>query len=99
MSGERLEINVTFDAARGYIASGPELREPIVALSLANCASASKSRYYPPTSCCSLTVLLSESAGALSGTLRRRRRVWRAVPGVQFNRLGGIRETSSSTCF
>ena len=34
MSGERLEVNVTFDSARGYIASAPELRQPIVALSL-----------------------------------------------------------------
>jgi hypothetical protein len=36
MSGERLEVNVTFDSARGYIASAPELRQPVVALSLAN---------------------------------------------------------------
>jgi hypothetical protein len=34
MSGERLEVNVTFDSARGYIASAPELRQPVVALSL-----------------------------------------------------------------
>jgi hypothetical protein len=31
---DRLEIDVTFDSARGYIASAPELRQPIVALSL-----------------------------------------------------------------
>ena len=30
---ERLEVSVTFDARRGYIASAPELRQPIVALS------------------------------------------------------------------
>jgi hypothetical protein len=35
MSGDRLEINVTFDE-RGYIGSAPELRHPIVALSLAS---------------------------------------------------------------
>jgi hypothetical protein len=35
MSGERLEVSVTFDSAKGYIASAPELRQPIVALSLA----------------------------------------------------------------
>jgi hypothetical protein len=34
MSGERLEVNVTFDLARGYIASAPELRSPVVALRL-----------------------------------------------------------------
>jgi hypothetical protein len=33
MSGDRLEVNVTFDE-RGYIGSGPELRSPVVALSL-----------------------------------------------------------------
>ena len=30
---EQLEVNVTFDE-RGYVASAPELRQPIVALSL-----------------------------------------------------------------
>ena len=34
MSGERLEVNVTFDARHGYIATAPELRSPVVALSL-----------------------------------------------------------------
>ena len=29
-----LEVSVTFDARHGYIASAPELRQPIVALSL-----------------------------------------------------------------
>jgi hypothetical protein len=33
MSGDRLEVNVTFDE-RGYIGSAPELRSPVVALSL-----------------------------------------------------------------
>jgi hypothetical protein len=33
MSGDRVEVNVTFDE-RGYIASAPELRSPVVALSL-----------------------------------------------------------------
>jgi hypothetical protein len=34
MPDERLEVSVTFDAERGYIASAPELRSPVVALSL-----------------------------------------------------------------
>jgi hypothetical protein len=34
MREDRLEIGVTFDSARGYIASAPELRTPVVALSL-----------------------------------------------------------------
>ena len=33
MSGDRLEVNVTFDE-RGYIGSTPELRQLVVALSL-----------------------------------------------------------------
>jgi len=33
MSGDRLEVNVTFDE-RGYIGSAPELRQLVVALSL-----------------------------------------------------------------
>ena len=36
MWGKRLEANVTFDPARGYIASAPVLRQPIVALSLSS---------------------------------------------------------------
>jgi hypothetical protein len=34
MSGERLEVSVTFDAERGYVGSAPELRQPVAALSL-----------------------------------------------------------------
>ena len=34
MRDERFEVSVTFDAERGYVASAPELRPPIVALSL-----------------------------------------------------------------
>jgi hypothetical protein len=30
----RFEVAVTYDASCGYIASGPELRQPVVALSL-----------------------------------------------------------------
>jgi hypothetical protein len=34
MREERLEVSVTFDERRGYVASAPELRSPVVALSL-----------------------------------------------------------------
>ena len=34
MREDRLEVSVTYDASCGYIASAPELRQPIVALSL-----------------------------------------------------------------
>ena len=36
MRDERFEVTVTFDERRGYVASAPELRHPIVALSLAS---------------------------------------------------------------
>ena len=35
MSADRLEVSVTFDAAKGYVALVPDLAEPITALSLA----------------------------------------------------------------
>jgi hypothetical protein len=34
MREERLEVSVTFDERHGYVASAPELRSPVVALSL-----------------------------------------------------------------
>jgi hypothetical protein len=34
MRDERLEVSVTFVPAKGYVASAPELRRPVVALSL-----------------------------------------------------------------
>ena len=36
MRDERFEVSVTFDERHGCIASAPELRQPIVALSLAS---------------------------------------------------------------
>jgi hypothetical protein len=32
----KLDVTVTYDARHGYIASAPELRQPIIALSLAS---------------------------------------------------------------
>jgi hypothetical protein len=34
MSGNRLDVTVTYDARHGYIATAAELRQPVVALSL-----------------------------------------------------------------
>ncbi len=34
MRDERLEVSVTFDERRGYVATAPELRQPVTALSL-----------------------------------------------------------------
>jgi hypothetical protein len=43
MRDERFEVTVTFDERRGYIASAPELREPVVALSLGGSGSTAPS--------------------------------------------------------
>jgi hypothetical protein len=34
MSGDRLEVSVSFDERRDYVATAPELRAPVTALSL-----------------------------------------------------------------
>jgi hypothetical protein len=34
MRDERLEVSVTFVPAKGYVASAPELRQPVVAVGL-----------------------------------------------------------------
>jgi hypothetical protein len=34
MRGEQLEVSVTFDERRGYVAFAPDLRQPVTALSL-----------------------------------------------------------------
>ena len=34
MRDERFEVTVTFDERRGYVASAPELRQPVTVLSL-----------------------------------------------------------------
>ena len=44
MREEQFEVSVTFDARRGYIASAPELRQPVVALSLASLRPSASSR-------------------------------------------------------
>jgi hypothetical protein len=42
MREERLEVSVTFDERRGYIASAPELRSPAVRSRSAACAAGSR---------------------------------------------------------
>jgi hypothetical protein len=34
MRDDRFEVSVTFDAERGYVGNAPELRQPVMALSL-----------------------------------------------------------------
>jgi hypothetical protein len=42
MRDDRLEVSVTFDSAKGYIASAPEVLAPVVALSLGMAARAAR---------------------------------------------------------
>jgi hypothetical protein len=42
MSSDRLDVSVTFDAERGYVATAPELRMPVTAPARAASAVASR---------------------------------------------------------
>jgi hypothetical protein len=72
MREERLEVSVTFDERHGYVASAPELRSPVMALSLGGLRAARSRRCCCPTrsrSCCSSTV--SPSGNVIGGRRRR----------------------------
>ena len=73
-------MSVTFDGRRGYIASAPELRQPIVALSLDGLRRGSRSRCYPMISMWGCSSTASPSANA---TAAGRSRSWRAEPGIR----------------
>ena len=75
MRDERFEVTVTFDSERGYIASAPELRQPVAALSLGGLRRRIEALLLP--SCCSSMVSPSTNATAAG-----RRRSWRAEPGI-----------------
>ena len=70
MRDGRLEVSVTFDE-RGYIGSAPELRQPVVALSLGGLRRKIESRCCLMTfaSCCSSMV--SPSGNVIGGRRRR----------------------------
>ena len=80
MREERLEVSVTFDERHGYVASAPELRSAVVALSLGGLRRKIEALLLPAEveSCCSSTASPSASA-----TAARRRRSWHAEPGVR----------------
>jgi hypothetical protein len=42
MRDERLKVSVTFDERRGYVGTAPDLRAPVVALSLGGCGARSR---------------------------------------------------------
>ena len=64
MRDERFEVSVTFDAERGYVASAPELREPIVALSLTSLRKRIEALLMPEESPSSCSSMASPSANA-----------------------------------
>jgi hypothetical protein len=80
MRDERFEVRVSFDERRGYVASAPELRAPVVALSLGGLRRRVEVLILPDevrccpmrsASCCSSTV--SPSANATAAGRRRPR--------------------------
>jgi hypothetical protein len=47
MSGERLEVSLSFEERRGYVATAPELRQPVTALSLGGLRRRISTQYAP----------------------------------------------------
>ena len=77
MRDERFEVSVTFDAERGYIASAPELRQPIVALSLGGLRRKVEALMLPDESIVVLSSTGSPSASAIAAG-----RSWYGEPGI-----------------
>ena len=76
---DRRDVTVTYDARHGYIASAPELRQPIVAFSLGGLRRRVEALMLSDdVALCSSMVSPSASA-----TAARRRRSWRAEPSIR----------------
>lgn len=69
MREERLEVSVTFDERHGYVASAPELRWPVVALSLGGLRRKIEISMLPDDVRCSSTA--APSANVIGGRRRR----------------------------
>ena len=80
MREERLEVIVTFDERHGYVASAPELRSAVVALSLGGLRRNIEALYCPTRSRSSCSLMVSPSASA---TAAGRSRSWRAEPSIR----------------
>ena len=74
---ERLDVTVTYDARHGYIASAPELRQPVVALSLGGLRRKIEIAMLPDNV---RIVLQLDGLAERERHHRRRRRSWRAEP-------------------
>ena len=88
MSGERLEVNVTFDSARGYIASAPELRQPIVALSLTSLRKRIEALLMPEESGAGMTARLAGRARVDQRAARGGLHAWEPCPRKCFEDPG-----------
>jgi hypothetical protein len=67
----RLEVSVTFDERHGYVASAPELRSAVVALSLAACAARSRRCCCPTRSASCCSTMVSPRGNVIGGRRRR----------------------------
>jgi hypothetical protein len=89
MSGDRFEVSVTFDPAKGYVATAPELRVPVTALSLGGIRRRVEALMLPEEP---IVVLNLDRAARLERDRRRAAAVARAGPPTTpgyANRSGG----------
>jgi hypothetical protein len=81
MSSDRLEVSVTYDAERGYVASAPELRQPVTALSLGDLRRRIEALMLPDDPV--ITLILDRTAERRRATLDLLRNLEAAWPPTQ----------------
>ena len=81
MSSDRLEVSVTYDAEPGYVASGPELRQPVTALSLGDLRRRIEALMLPDDPV--ITLILDRTAERRRATLDLFRNLEAAWPPTQ----------------
>ena len=81
MSGKRLEVTVSYDAERGYVASAPELRQPVTALSLGDLRRRIEALMLPDDPV--ITLILDRTAEHRRATLDLLRNLEAAWPPTQ----------------
>jgi hypothetical protein len=81
MSGKRLEVTVSYDAERGYVASAPELRQPVTALGLGDLRRRIEALMLPDDPV--ITLILDHTAERRRATLALLRNLEAAWPSTQ----------------
>ena len=81
MREERLEVSVTFDERHGYVASAPELRQPVTALSLGDLRRRIEALMLPDDPV--ITLILDRTAEHRRATLDLLRNLEAAWPPTQ----------------